>query len=87
MSKDDLRSQLHDPDFFLGPEEPPTLGGLIWDAFGTALMLLIVVPIILGSVVMLGFMLGGGVPVWLLLIWLLFFFGKSSTDAGGNGDR
>ena len=85
-SESDLRSRLHDPDYWLGP--PPALGDRVRDAIGTAFLLLIVVPIILGAFVILGFMLvGTSVPGWVLLIWLLFFFGRSSTEAGPDDDR
>ena len=59
MSKDDLRSQLHDPDYWLGPYEPPTLGDRVWEALGTALLVAIIVPLILGSFVILGYILLG----------------------------
>jgi len=59
MSKSDLRSQLHDPDYWLGPYEPPTLGDRVWEALGTALLVAIIVPLILGSFVILGYILLG----------------------------
>ena len=49
---DDLRHTLHDPDYWLGPEEP--LGARVFAAIGTALGGLFVGLLCFGSVIMLG---------------------------------
>ena len=86
MSKDDLRSRLHDPDYWLGP--PPTLGDHIRDTVGTALVMLILVPFIIVGFTLLGYiLLGISVPVWVFLIWVFFFWGRPGTDSGPDEDR
>ena len=49
---DDLRHTLHDPHFWLGPEEP--LGARVFAAIGTALGGLVCALISLGSLGILG---------------------------------
>ena len=49
---DDLRHTLHDPDYWLGPEEP--LGARVFTAIGFAVGGLLCALISLGSLVILG---------------------------------
>ena len=64
MSKDDLRSQLHDPDYWLAPEPKRSrLGGLLIDVFNGIDAFCVAAVIVLFSVV------GFGIMVWLLPGW------------------
>ena len=88
MSKSDLRSQLHDPDYWLGPYEPPTLIERIGEALGTALLVVIFGPLIIVSFALLGYiLLGTSVPGWVLLFWFFFLWGRPGTASGSDEDR
>ena len=58
MSKSDLRSQLHDPDYWLGPPEPPWYSAISWVGYLIASAFLVLLCVV-----------GLGITVWLLPGW------------------